>query len=101
MVSVSNMAGAPQYAFARSWGIGAEMFGEIEDLSHAGRLTTNPTALAPRFSIILQSTPRTRTGTTIVAKAHGMEFALNVGVQFGLTDATSDTALKFQGSLAF
>ena len=30
-----------------------------------------------------------------------MEFALNVGVQFGLTDATSDTALKFQGSLAF
>ena len=30
-----------------------------------------------------------------------MELSLNVGVQFGLTDATSDTALKFQGSLAF
>ena len=30
-----------------------------------------------------------------------MEFSLNVGVQFGLTDATSDTALKFQGSLSF
>lgn len=30
-----------------------------------------------------------------------MEFSLNVGVQFGLTDATSDTALKFQGSLQF
>ena len=28
-------------------------------------------------------------------------FSMNVGVQFGLTDATSDTALKFQGSLAF
>jgi hypothetical protein len=28
-----------------------------------------------------------------------MEFALNVGVQFGLTDVTSDTAVKFQGSL--
>lgn len=27
--------------------------------------------------------------------------SMNVGVQFGLTDATSDTALKFQGSLAF
>jgi hypothetical protein len=26
---------------------------------------------------------------------------MNVGVQFGLTNATSDTALKFQGSLAF
>ncbi len=30
-----------------------------------------------------------------------MDFSLNVGVQFGLTDVTSDTALKFQGSLAF
>jgi hypothetical protein len=30
-----------------------------------------------------------------------MEFSMNVGVQFGLTDATSDTALKFQGSLQF
>ena len=28
-------------------------------------------------------------------------FSMNVGVQFGLTDATSDTALKFQGSLSF
>ena len=28
-------------------------------------------------------------------------FSMNVGVQFGLTDATSNTALKFQGSLAF
>ncbi len=26
---------------------------------------------------------------------------LNVGVQFGLTDNTSDLALKFQGSLEF
>ena len=30
-----------------------------------------------------------------------MEFSFNVGVQFGLTDVTSDTALKFQGSLSF
>ena len=30
-----------------------------------------------------------------------MELSLNIGVQFGLTDVTSDTALKFQGSLAF
>jgi hypothetical protein len=30
-----------------------------------------------------------------------MEFSLNVGVQFGLMDATSDTAPKFQGSLSF
>ena len=30
-----------------------------------------------------------------------LELSFNVGVQFGLTDATSDTALKFQGSLSF
>jgi hypothetical protein len=30
-----------------------------------------------------------------------MELSFNVGVQFGLTDAMSDTALKFQGSLSF
>jgi hypothetical protein len=27
--------------------------------------------------------------------------SLNIGLQFGLTDATSDTALKFQGELNF
>ena len=37
----------------------------------------------------------------VFRRTYDMEFALNVGVQFGLTDATSDTALKFQGSLAF
>ena len=30
-----------------------------------------------------------------------MELSFKVAVQFGLTDATSDTALKFQGSLSF
>ena len=30
-----------------------------------------------------------------------MSFSMNVGYQFGLTDATSDGALKFQGSLSF
>jgi hypothetical protein len=30
-----------------------------------------------------------------------LAYSMNVSVQFGLTDATSDTALKFQGSLSF
>ena len=30
-----------------------------------------------------------------------LELSFNVGVQFGLTDAMSDTTLKFQGSLSF
>ena len=30
-----------------------------------------------------------------------MAFSMNLGVQFGLTDATSDTALKFQARSHF
>ncbi len=40
-------------------------------------------------------------GDDKMAGPSAMELSFNVGMQFGLTDATSDTALKFQGSLAF
>jgi hypothetical protein len=30
-----------------------------------------------------------------------VELSFNAGVQFGLTDFTSDTAVKFQGSIGF
>jgi hypothetical protein len=30
-----------------------------------------------------------------------MAFSMNIGVQFGLTDVTSDAALKLQGELSF
>jgi hypothetical protein len=76
------------------------MFGEIEDLSNAGSFDDQPHSIGPT----LFYNPAEDTGEpghNEVAEAHGMEFALNVGVQFGLTDVTSDTALKFQGSLAF
>ncbi len=45
--------------------------------------------------------PGTTTTSDKVAGPAKLDLSLNVGVQFGLTDATSDTALKFQGSLAF
>ena len=35
------------------------------------------------------------------AAAKRIELSFNLGVQFGLTEATSDTALKFQGALSF
>ena len=40
-------------------------------------------------------------GEEQASEPSAMALSMNVGVQFGLTDATSDTALKFQGSLAF
>jgi hypothetical protein len=30
-----------------------------------------------------------------------MAFSMNIGVRFGLTDVTSDAALKLQGELSF
>ena len=90
-----------EYGFARRWGIGVEMFGEIEDLSHAGSFNDQPHSIGPTLFYNPAEHAEGEDGHNDVAKPHDMEFALNVGVQFGLTDATSDTALKFQGSLAF
>ena len=71
------------------------------------RSTTRITASVRPCSGIQAATTMTR------AKAEGgddddkvagppdMELSFNVGVQFGLTDVTSDGALKFQGSLAW
>ena len=95
-----------EYDFAKHWGVGVEMFGEIEDLSNAGPFETRITASVRRCSTIpaaMTTRPRARRGDDDdkATEAPDMEFSLNVGVQFGLTDATSDTALKFQGSLSF
>ena len=37
-----------EYDFAKHWGVGVEMFGEIEDLANAGRSTAKYTASVPR-----------------------------------------------------
>jgi hypothetical protein len=48
--------------------------------------------------------PKTKGGGDDDEKGGGgaePEFSMNIGVQFGLTDATSEGALKVQGSLQF
>jgi len=97
-----------EYDFATHWGLGVEMFGEIEDLSNAGTFNQQNHSIGP--TLFWNPGEEEDEGEKHEAKggddekAAGppkMEFSLNVGVQFGLTDATSDTALKFQGSLSF
>ena len=97
-----------EYDFAKHWGAGVEMFGEIEDLSNAGSFNDQNHSIGP--TLFWNPGEEEDEGEKDEAKggddekAAGppkMEFSLNVGVQFGLTDATSDTALKFQGSLSF
>ena len=81
------------------------MFGEIEDLSNAGSFDDQAHSLGPTLFYNpgeeKQGDGENGDDDDEVAGAPEMEFALNVGVQFGLTDVTSDTALKFQGSLSF
>jgi opacity protein-like surface antigen len=97
-----------EYDFAKHWGVGVEMFGEIEDLSHAGSFNQQNHSIGP--TLFWSPTNKEEDvgdaagGDEDENKTQGpapLELSFNVGVQFGLTDATSDTALKFQGSLSF
>ena len=99
-----------EYDFAKHWGVGVEMFGEIEDLANAGSFNDQNHSLGPTLFYNPGGDDDESEGEgkkkggdddDKATEAPAMEFSLNVGVQFGLTDATSDTALKFQGSLSF
>jgi hypothetical protein len=101
-----------EYDFTKHWGVGVEMFGEIEDLANADTFENQVHSIGP--TLFWQpggggggeEAGDVGEGDDDNAKHNApepasTEFSMNVGVQFGLTDATSDTALKFQGSLAF
>jgi hypothetical protein len=100
-----------EYDFAKHWGVGVEMFGEVENLVDTDPFDDQNHSIGP--TIFYNPGDDDEEGEEVgdagddeAEKKEGggeaeMEFSLNVGVQFGLTDATSDTALKFQGSLAF
>jgi hypothetical protein len=94
-----------EYEVASHWGVGVEMFGEIEDLSHSGPFDAQEHSIGPTLFYNPGGDDDDVGGEgddeEEIAGAPDMEFSLNVGVQFGLTDMTSDTALKFQGALAF
>jgi hypothetical protein len=103
-----------EYDFSKHWGVGVEMFGEIEDLSNAGSFNDQQHSIGPTlFWKPITSDDDDEAGDVGEVDANGdddngkqpkpagMEFSMNVGVQLGLTDATSDGALKFQGTLGF
>jgi len=99
-----------EYDFAKRWGVGVEMFGNIEDLANAGSFGDQEHSIGPTLfwkpvgddeeevGDVGEDDDEGNGGATKPAE---IEFSMNVGLQFGLTDLTSDTALKFQGSLAF
>jgi hypothetical protein len=96
-----------QYNFAKKWAVGAEMFGEIEDLSNAGSFDDQNHSIGPTLFYKLGDDDDNGNGgdddddSNKVGGPPEMELSLNIGLQFGLTDVTSDSALKFQGTLEF
>jgi hypothetical protein len=96
-----------EYGVAKRWGVGVEMFGEIEELAHAGSFDNQEHSIGPTLFFKPGGDDDEGYGhgddddDEIMSGPPDVEFSLNVGVQFGLTDLTSDTALKFQGALEF
>jgi len=95
-----------EYKVSRSWGLGVEMFGEIEELAHAGPFDSQTHSIGPTLFYNPGDDDNDVGGEgedeeDEMPRAAEMELSFNVGVQFGLTDVTSDTALKFQGGIAF
>jgi hypothetical protein len=90
------------------------MFGEIEDLANAGSFNDQEHSIGPTLfwkpvggeedeevGDVGEAGEGNRDDEGRAPKPSPAELSMNIGVQFGLTDVTSDSALKFQGSLAF
>ena len=98
-----------EYKVARRWGLGVEMFGEIEQLAHSGPFDDQAHSIGPTLFYNPGEDDDNIGGEgngdddddDEIAGEPEMEFVFNVGLQFGLTDATSDTAVKFQGGIEF
>jgi hypothetical protein len=93
-----------EYDFAKRWGAGVEMFGEVESLADSGSFNDQVHSIGPTlfYNPAAEEEGEGQNGDDNEAGGPAkMAFSMNVGIQFGLTDATSDTALKFQGSLNF
>jgi hypothetical protein len=95
-----------EYDFAKHWGIGVEMFGEIDDLANSGPWDDQNHSIGPTLfwnpgGGDEAEGEKEGDDEKKVAGPPDLELSFNVGVQFGLTDATSDGALKFQGSLSW
>jgi len=95
-----------EYKVAPRWGFGVEMFGEVDDLSHTGPFNDQTHSIGPTLFFDPAgddddiNDEGDADGDDIAGPAE-MALSFNVGWQFGLTDATSDGALKFQGALSF
>lgn len=78
-----------KYKVTERLGLALEMFGEIDDLAESGPFREQEHSIGPAFYYTLGESEVNEYG-----QGEGAELILSLGVQFGLTDTTSDAALK-------
>lgn len=88
------------------WGLGAEAFGEIEDLSNAGSFEDQEHYVGPMLYLSLSDDDDDKLGgddadSNGKAKRKGPEVSFSAGVLFGLTDITSDQAFRLNAFVEF
>ena len=87
-----------KYQFAARWAVAALMFGEIEELAHAGPFEAQSHVLGPGLYL----SNAEEEGSQVDAEAEReAEWQVGVGVLFGLTDATANTALRVTASVEY
>jgi hypothetical protein len=99
-----------KYEFSQKLDLALEMFGNIEDLANPGSFNDQEHTLGPVLYLNFGNEDGDEgegpgLGSDDEEKSDsekkGAEFTIGVGALFGLTDATSDVALKVMGQLQF
>jgi hypothetical protein len=95
-----------KYEFSEKTALALEMFGNIEDLANAGSFNDQEHSIGPVLYLTFGNNKsdegeKAGIGDDDNDKKGGAEFMVGVGTLFGLTDATSDVALKVMGQLQF
>ncbi len=78
-----------KYDVTERLALALEMFGEIDDLANSGPFNDQQHSIGPAFYYTLGEAEFDEYG-----QGEGAELVLSLGAQFGLTDSTSDAALK-------
>jgi hypothetical protein len=100
-----------KYEFSEKTALALEMFGNIEDLANAGSFNDQEHSVGPVLYLNFgnaNSNEGKKAGmgddeekANKGDKGRSAEFTVGLGALFGLTDATSDVALKVMGDLQF
>jgi hypothetical protein len=94
-----------KYSLPRNWSLALEMFGNIEDLANSGSFNDQNHSIGPVLYYTFGKGNETEEGKrnreNEAADESESSLTVGLGLQFGLTEATSKTALKLNAQLEF